>query len=743
MASVLDREHRKWESSARARHRTQKNDSIASFWGTSMLGKTYYTQLNGRMLPARQLRHWLAQDFAHANRDYLGRPHAIVEMFEPKGFNFFLDLDIKDRSVTEDWLYRYVRMLMHTVRDCVMSGGAADLRRVKVLICTTLDAEGNMQPHSTPFMQCPVCCDEVRPDVETGLLVCGDCKTVWRRNPQDPHGVKYLHALGSNVELRPSLGTNPQPFQSTKVKSGIHVRFKNLVMDRDDAQTLALAIRQKSIAFDNTIPPSEWWDIVDLAPYKSSVPSLRMCFMHKGTKCTTCHGKKTLSIHGETIECDKCYGRGSIAVNKRYEILDVGYLSTMQFLGELVGKKIAKSEEGADDLAQTLDPSICKHGIRQVHVEDGLMDEDLLKTPENVLQDDPMFMPKDVPLRHVDNGFDAPAAYKRYHRPRTVADYEYCLEQSSIATIGPDAVYPNIILPEYLPTDHIDPPTKTRKRKHANADAREMTRNEIYQAQDAGKKEPLSSQYFPMIHDIISEAEPKFEASSVIKAYYADARKKVIWANLDGVNSNYCVNKKGYHASSRSFAIIDVRCGVRIKCFCRKEGCCRWNGTPYQPIRSEYRQQLFGVTEPGVGANGEYSFETLVSKYSFLNRRFADDRDMKRLRKYIYQRKRDVDQLNLTASRCSMTNHRVVYTLEKMLDRLESTTSKFQMLRDEWCSPVDNYDVSRPTNEPKAAKVAEGTKDRSLFACFTDVAYEPDDPEIYPDVDVGSDVETS
>ena len=111
----------------------------------------------------------------------------------------------------------------------------------------------------------------------------------------------------------------PPDKEGDLVKSGIHVVWKNLILDQKNAALFRTAMRMNMImrTESGTIPkPSESWSVVlDPAIFREN--GLRMLWSRKAKICPQCHSKKSPT----PPPCDKCGGNGKIDAGRPYDIL--------------------------------------------------------------------------------------------------------------------------------------------------------------------------------------------------------------------------------------------------------------------------------------------------------------------------------------------------------------------------------------------------------------------------------------
>lgn len=336
MPTKLKTNYDKWFSKSRGRSSaaTRVGDRLAF---TNMLKGKYYKQFGGRFLTMLQLFTWLAIDLALGNKDTYGRTHALVEIFDPANFNFFVDLDMKGCQITEEKLDRIIRVMLRVFVQCC--GGDPDnpndLSSIQIVVCTTLDEDYNAKPFEEEYEACPICTDSssssriIEDDETPGGIKCRKCATKWSMNLET--GDMYIRYIANRHHPRmEELGNNPVPQLKRSHKTGAHIRFINARCSLDNAMDLAVAMQQTLMKEFSEYSPEQWMDFIDTVVYRPTETetgnSLRVLFCDKGETCRVCRGSGKNVMADADEDCCKCYGSGCNIVAKHYGIWDVYYL---------------------------------------------------------------------------------------------------------------------------------------------------------------------------------------------------------------------------------------------------------------------------------------------------------------------------------------------------------------------------------------------------------------------------------
>ena len=312
---------------------------------TSIVGRKYLRNASGNELTRTEFMRWLSDDFSAKHTDEFNRGPSCVEFFSPTAFTCFFDIDIK-HAVTEDFITALAELALQMIAECTLS--SCDISLLQVVVCTTVDREGNFVPYKQSYLQCPFCEGVVKEEADGHTLVCPRCGSTWNRTPGST-GSTVLQAAGQSVDVKKLSRANTNaPRVSYTLKSGFHLRIHGARVDAEVATRLCLLIRHagNSLFQQYGMDAAEAERVLDLAPYRGL--SLRYVYATKAAVCTACGGRRNTgsdaSAGGNTstseqhhTTCVVCGGSGHTACEqKAYSIMDVLYAANGKWLSSMV-----------------------------------------------------------------------------------------------------------------------------------------------------------------------------------------------------------------------------------------------------------------------------------------------------------------------------------------------------------------------------------------------------------------------
>ena len=583
----------------------------------------YYCRYQGHEFPRVEHLECIARDIAQDNRDSNGNQSCINETFKDvKHVAPFVDLDLMSDTVDGEWIRRFGKFAMDTLRECATKplGPTA-----QVVITTMIDDEGRMRSFNVDFLKCPYCSAEVLERASTRFThVCMDCNCKWKfvkrhdhhtknddvSDEEDVEGVFRLYMRGHGARGKRKIGdlqstsvvankedvendTCPQPKRVQSRKVSAHFRFQGVLMSKRTMLVFLHFLRLKAYAFDRTITPEEWDKAIDTTPNKQM--QLRLTLTNKAAVCPTCKGRRTLLRDGTRVSCLRCFESGRIVIpSKRHEIFDVFY-----------------EHPPIDTNRSTLDD------------------------PE------PSFL-GDLVHAHE-------AAYEELWRQHS-EDFDFILKLCSISVPIEGATVVEIRGSANAPVD-VDVPQKSSRGRpvSSSSSSTSTVQARVWKSSTTQAKQYLSARLHETIQRLVAAINSQYAEVAVREAFYIDTAQTSIIVHIDGVGSTFCLNKHaqqqqqqqqrsadensdtGFHKSSRAWAMIKYfpngSCAIRMRCFNRAHtenprtnsvsGCGKWKGTRWFSIPENVAVVLFPKQTLGSASNTRASTENGIVSVNF------------------------------------------------------------------------------------------------------------------------------
>jgi hypothetical protein len=506
--------------------------------------------------------------------------------------------------VDTSWLKSYAELVLRVVREVApVTLGSRNVLQV-VITTTVTEPLGEFQPVDADIYACPHCpASEVVPrSANAQVFICRECNASWTRDDADngdsdddqeaecaraEDDVRFVFRSASRRATQQLL-----PIHRQTRRVGAHFRVQGILVTPADAIEFVRLVRQRSYAFDRSIPVSAWDDALDEGPVARR--QLRLTLTHKAAKCATCKGRR-----GDGhAECFACFGRGyEVLQNKTYHVLDVLCDAPCDAVAQMTG--VPCDDAGPHPKFLT---------------EVGGAACDRVRTDCAFV----LFLCSiSVPIQGA-----------------TETDFDF----------GGGA-------PPHAPLS--DSGSEGRKRRFSetscvaapvpNACAAALDKKRL-----RGTKNFLPPEKFALLLAAVVEVCPTYAPASVRQAFFTDKTHRVIVAHLDGPTSTFCLNKaktsgshRGFHQSSRAWATITQAgngvCFLRLRCFSKKRathpetgeecGCGSWKGEVFT-LGHALAAQIFGEDQTpaassggggsGRGVDGDRACIAQESMYPFL-----------------------------------------------------------------------------------------------------------------------------
>jgi hypothetical protein len=311
----------------------------------------YYCVYEGHVFPRVEQLEAEAVDLERDNLDSNGNPPCGNEVFQDlEHFACGCDWDMPGTHADGVYVRRFAAFFLQCVEE-VIEGPLP--RAAQMVITTTVNDRFELTPYRQRQMECPFCRGEVvqrnqrsqmlqgrdaRSELEEYVrttYACKMCGTKWLHESSRPDTFT-LQVRGKHARMKESVDTRPETVD--KCKTGVHFRLQGVLVSQSTNLAILMALRKKSYAFDRSVPPSTWDDVIDLGPAEKNM--MRKVLHRKADICRACRGKcKTKNQFMETVTCSLCCGSGrNVHMDKRYQVFDVLFAESGKFLTELAAE---------------------------------------------------------------------------------------------------------------------------------------------------------------------------------------------------------------------------------------------------------------------------------------------------------------------------------------------------------------------------------------------------------------------